>query len=63
MTVRSPCIGVCVLDPTWNQFCIGCKRMLIEIEDWAYYTDKQKQDIIDRIESLKQEDPADYPKY
>lgn len=63
MTVHSPCIGVCILDPTWNAYCIGCKRMSIEIENWYGYSDKEKQQIIDRIDSLREEDIKDYPVY
>jgi len=61
--VKSPCIGVCVLDPTWNAYCIGCKRFLREVEYWDSYTEAEKQQIVDRINSLMEEDPADYPKY
>ena len=61
--VHSPCIGICILEPKWSAFCIGCKRMTLEIENWAYYSDEEKQQIIDRIESLSEEDPNDYPDY
>ena len=63
MTVPSPCIGVCILEPKWNAYCIGCKRMRLEVEEWMYYSDSQKQMIIERINSLKEEDPKDYPDY
>lgn len=63
MTVPSPCIGVCILDPTWGAYCIGCKRMAIEIENWYEYTDEEKTQIIQRIDDLSREDPKEYPKY
>lgn len=61
--VKSPCIGVCVLDPTWSKFCVGCFRFIDEIHDWEHFTDSKKQQIIQRIEQLRAEDPKDYPKY
>ena len=61
--VPSPCIGVCVLDPTWGKICIGCHRFLIEINNWQYYDEEEKQLIVNRIESLRNEDPKDYPVY
>jgi len=61
--VPSPCIGVCILEPKWGAFCIGCKRMKLEIENWMYYTDAEKQQIITRIKQLREEDPKDYPDY
>jgi len=61
--VPSPCIGVCILDPTWGAYCIGCKRMGMEIVNWQEYTNKEKLQILERLASLSQEDPADYPDY
>jgi len=63
VAVLTPCIGVCILDPTWGAYCIGCKRMLIEIENWHEYTDEEKTQIIQRIDDLGREDPKEYPKY
>lgn len=60
---RSPCIGICVLDPEMGSFCIGCFRMKVEITDWMYYTDAEKAQINQRITELRAEDPADYPDY
>jgi len=37
--------------------------MSVEIENWSYYDDAKKKQIVDRIESLREEDPKDYPKY
>lgn len=61
--VPSPCIGVCTLDATWGQMCVGCHRFLIEINNWQYYSDIEKQQIVDRITSLRAEDPKEYPVY
>lgn len=61
--VPSPCIGVCVMDPTWGAYCIGCKRMAIEIVNWKEYTNKEKLQVLERLTSLAEEDPKDYPKY
>ena len=61
--VASPCIGVCILEPKWGAYCVGCFRMTLEIENWKYYTNAEKQQIVRRIEDLRKEDPANYPKY
>lgn len=61
--VPSPCIGVCMLDPTWGQMCVGCHRFVIEINNWSHYDDEEKQQIIDRIETLREEDTSEYPDY
>lgn len=61
--VRSPCIGVCVLDKTWGQMCIGCHRFVIEISNWRYYSDDEKAMINERIQTLRDEDPEEYPDY
>lgn len=61
--VASPCIGVCMLDPTWGQMCVGCHRFLIEIQNWSYYSEEEKAQIVERIETLRDEDEADYPVY
>jgi len=37
--------------------------MTLEIENWAYYTDQEKRQIIQRIEDLSKEDPRNYPNY
>lgn len=61
--VQSPCIGVCVLDPTWGQMCVGCHRFLIEINNWMYYDETEKAQVIERISSLRDEDESEYPVY
>lgn len=37
--------------------------MLVEIENWRYYSDEEKAQINKRIEDLSKEDPTDYPDY
>ena len=40
--IESPCIGVCTLIS--NQ-CIGCLRTSDEINNWLYYSDKERNKI------------------
>jgi len=61
--VPSPCIGVCILEPKWGAYCVGCFRMTLEIENWQYYSNAERKQIIRRIEDLRNEDPDDYPDY
>lgn len=52
-----------MLDPQWGQVCVGCHRFLIEINNWQYYSDDEKSQIIERIQTLRDEDVEDYPNY
>lgn len=45
MTVKSPCIGTCVLDPR-SGFCIGCYRTGDEIGAWMGLSDGNKKRVI-----------------
>lgn len=45
--IESPCIKVCMPDSTG--VCFGCKRTREEIGDWMKYTNKQKQEVIDKL--------------
>jgi predicted Fe-S protein YdhL (DUF1289 family) len=48
--VESPCIGVCTLI---EGICKGCKRTTEEVTEWYNYSNKQKQQVLDRIKELK----------
>lgn len=39
--VRSPCLGVCVLDQ--DDLCTACLRSGLEIADWGAMSDEQKR--------------------
>lgn len=41
----SPCTGVCRLDSE-GTFCLGCKRSLDEIADWAMLTETEKSAVL-----------------
>jgi len=45
-TVKSPCIGVCLLS---ENVCLGCHRTAEEITNWMYMTDKEKLKTLKRI--------------
>ena len=40
--IESPCIGVCTLI---SNKCIGCLRTSDEINNWLYYSDKERNKI------------------
>jgi predicted Fe-S protein YdhL (DUF1289 family) len=46
--METPCIKICKLDPKL-QYCLGCKRTLEEIQNWAYYTPQKRQKIIEQL--------------
>lgn len=51
-TVQSPCIKTCTLDPKTG-LCLGCYRNMEEIINWMVYDQKEKQEILNRIEIRK----------
>ena len=51
-TIPSPCISVCSMDDA-SGFCKGCFRTLDEVKSWLYYTDNQKQGVINQLEKRK----------
>ncbi len=46
--VKNPCIHVCTKDE--NGVCISCYRNKEEIKSWYKFSDKQKQDILDKTD-------------
>jgi len=52
-TVKSPCNKTCTLDS--NNVCIGCGRTIEEITSWATLTNKQAQQIINRLNNSKEQ--------
>ena len=57
----NPCNGVCMLDPKWQEYCMGSKRFVIEVMNWEYYDKREKTQINQRIQDLLAEDPNRYP--
>lgn len=45
--VTSPCINICRLDD--NKICVGCNRTIEEITAWTKYTDKEKLEVLGKI--------------
>ncbi|WP_432697442.1 DUF1289 domain-containing protein [Marinobacterium sp. YM272] len=41
--VRSPCIGVCMLDN--DDLCTACRRSGLEIADWGAMSDDEKRQV------------------
>lgn len=46
--LQSPCIGVCAVQAR-SGLCIGCKRSLKEIANWAKFSDEERSDILSRL--------------
>jgi len=51
--VYSPCLGVCVLDE--DEMCIGCGRLLPEIQWWDTFEDDEKKMIVLASNDRKEE--------
>tara|TARA_B100001057_G_scaffold209498_1_gene210165 strand:- start:212 stop:370 length:159 start_codon:yes stop_codon:yes gene_type:complete len=48
--INSPCIGICALHKIGNEtLCFGCKRNPQEIRNWIKFSDKEKKEIIKRL--------------
>jgi predicted Fe-S protein YdhL (DUF1289 family) len=47
-TVASPCINICVLDPTTG-WCKGCMRTIDEIAAWGSLDDDAKRGVLARL--------------
>jgi len=52
--IESPCIGVCVIDPT-TDWCEGCFRTLEEVASWGTSSAGQRRQILDEAERRRTE--------
>ena len=50
MTIKSPCIQVCVMDDE-SGLCHGCARSLTEIAQWSSYSDAERASILADIDN------------
>jgi uncharacterized protein len=54
--ILSPCEKICVVDPP-SGLCVGCGRNLAEIERWAKYSDREREQIMaelpQRLETMR----------
>jgi predicted Fe-S protein YdhL (DUF1289 family) len=48
----TPCLQQCRVDPI-TKVCQGCQRTLDEIANWIYFTDIQRQAIMERLLTRK----------
>ena len=46
--IQSPCVKICKLE---DGICIGCGRTQDEIREWVVMTDKQREEIMERLET------------
>jgi uncharacterized protein len=53
-TVESPCIAVCQLDDE-EQFCIGCYRTPLEIEQWTNLSEQEKARLLKQLEQRRKD--------
>ena len=49
--MKTPCKRICVLVD--NKICEGCGRTWEELRDWTFYTDKQRDEIMERLKNFK----------
>ena len=49
--MESPCVQICKLI---DSVCVGCFRTTEEIGMWSKYTDKERKEVIKKIEIFKE---------
>jgi predicted Fe-S protein YdhL (DUF1289 family) len=54
----SPCTKVCRIDPVTG-WCLGCRRTLEEIADWAILSAKGKAAVLEKLEARGSRTRAD----
>ena len=54
----SPCTKVCRIDPATG-WCLGCRRTLEEIADWAMLSAKGKTAVLAKLEARRSRSRAD----
>lgn len=57
MAVKSPCIGICVLDPKAG-YCTGCYRTGDEIGAWMGLSDGDKKRILSKARKRQASRPG-----
>ena len=46
--IKSPCNNICKMDLKKN-FCIGCGRSIDQITNWSFYSQKERNKIMENI--------------
>ena len=54
----SPCTKVCRIDPATG-WCLGCRRTLEEIADWAMLSARGKTAVLEKLEARGSRTRAD----
>jgi predicted Fe-S protein YdhL (DUF1289 family) len=49
--MKTPCKRICVLVD--NRLCEGCGRTWEELREWSFYSDKQREMIMERLKNFK----------
>ena len=49
--MKTPCKRICVLVD--YKLCEGCGRTWEELREWSFYSDKQRDEIMDRLKDFK----------
>ncbi len=47
--MKSPCKRICKLDN--EKICIGCGRSWEEIRDWMFYTNSERDVVMERVKN------------
>jgi len=50
VNVLTPCLGICRINRS-TQLCEGCHRTAAEVAEWLFYSNEQKQDIMQQLAS------------
>jgi predicted Fe-S protein YdhL (DUF1289 family) len=53
MSLRSPCIKVCAMDPA-RSVCLGCCRTLDEIASWGSMSDTERERVMSGLTARRE---------
>ncbi len=54
--IPSPCVNVCQMHPETG-YCVGCLRTIDEIADWLDMQDKEKREVLARLDQRRKAAP------
>ncbi len=53
MSVASPCVNICTLDPRTG-WCQGCARTMDEISRWPHASEEERRAILARLPARRE---------
>ena len=61
MTLPSPCISICQIDPETGN-CLGCYRSRLEIARWSAMSTNEQADLLETLKQRRAEKTGFHPR-